>query len=341
MSKAINKAPDRNLAMELVRVTEAAAISAARYMGTGDKEIGDQAAVDAMRAVLDTVDIDGTVIIGEGEKDEAPMLFNGERVGNGNGPEMDIAVDPVEGTQLLANGTPNSIAVIAASESRSMWVPEDSLYMKKIVVEERAKNAIDINDSPANNLKRIAKALDREVNQLTVFVLDKPRHEQLISDIRKAGARITLHTDGDVMGALMAAIPRTGVDVLMGTGGTPEGVIAAVAVKALRGGMQGKRDPQVDYEINELAAKGVDLTQILYIDDLIKSDDAFFAATGITEGSFLKGIHFDQIKGVTTHSIVIRALSGSIRFIEGSHSLQRNLAFGDEGLKQAVKMASM
>ncbi len=340
MSKSITT-PDRNMAMELVRVTEAAAISAARYMGTGDKEIGDQAAVDAMRAVLETVDIEGTVIIGEGEKDEAPMLYNGELVGNGNGPKMDIAVDPVEGTRLLANGTPNSIAVIAASASGSMWVPEDSLYMNKIVVEERAKNAIDINDTPTNNLKRIAKALDRKVNQLTVFVLDKPRHKQLISAIRKAGARITLHTDGDVMGALMAAIPGTGVDVLMGTGGTPEGVIAAAAVKALRGGMQGKRDPQIDYEIEELTKKGVDLTQVLYIDDLIKAEDAFFAATGITEGSFLKGIHFDQIKGVTTHSIVIRALSGSIRFIEGSHSLQRNLAFGEAGLKQAVKMASM
>ncbi|MCF6360086.1 MAG: class II fructose-bisphosphatase [Cyclobacteriaceae bacterium] len=332
---------DRNMAMELVRVTEAAAISAARYMGTGDKEIGDQAAVDAMRAVLDTVDIDGIVIIGEGEKDEAPMLFNGERVGNGNGPQMDIAVDPVEGTRLLANGTPNAIAVIAASASGSMWVPEDSLYMNKIVVEERAKDVIDINDTPSSNLKRIAKALDREVHELTVFVLDKPRHKKLIANIRKTGARITLHTDGDVMGALMAAIPGTGVDVLMGTGGTPEGVIAAAAVKALRGGMQGKRDPQIYSEVKALTANGVDINQILYIDDLIRADDAFFAATGITEGSFLKGIHFDQIKGVTTHSIVIRALSGSIRFIEGSHSLKRNLEFGDKGLEQAVKMASM
>lgn len=333
--------PDRNMAMELVRVTEAAAISAARYMGTGDKKIGDQAAVDAMRAVLDTVDIDGIVIIGEGEKDEAPMLFNGERVGNGNGPQMDIAVDPVEGTSLLANGTPNAIAVIAASASGSMWVPEDSLYMNKIVVEERAKDVIDINDTPSSNLKRIAKELNREIHELTVFVLDKPRHKKLIADIRKAGARITLQTDGDVMGALMAAIPGTGVDVLMGTGGTPEGVIAAAAVKALRGGMQGKRDPQIDSEVKALTANGVDINQILYIDDLIRADDAFFAATGITEGSFLKGIHFDQIKGVTTHSIVIRALSGSIRFIEGSHSLKRNLEFGDKGLEQAVKMASM
>jgi len=340
MSKSITT-PNRNLAMELVRVTEAAAISAARYMGTGDKKIGDQAAVDAMRAVLATVDIDGTVIIGEGEKDEAPMLFNGERVGNGNGPKMDIAVDPVEGTSLLANGTPNSIAVIAASASGSMWVPEDSLYMNKIVVEERAKDVIDINDTPGNNLKRIANALDREVHELTVFVLAKPRHQKLIADIRKAGARITLHTDGDVMGALMAAIPGTGVDVLMGTGGTPEGVIAAAAVKALRGGMQGKRDPQIGSEKKELAAKGVDLNQVLYINDLIRADDAFFAATGITEGSFLKGIHFDQSRGVTTHSIVIRALSGSIRFIEGSHSLKRNLEFGNKGLEQAVKMASM
>lgn len=338
---AKNTSPDRNMAMELVRVTEAAAISAARYMGTGDKEIGDQAAVDAMRAVLDTVDINGTVVIGEGEKDEAPMLYNGEKVGNGNGPEMDIAVDPVEGTNLLANGTPNSIAVIAASKSGSMWVPEDSLYMNKIVVEEQAKAAIDINDTPAENLVRIAQALNREISELTVFVLNKPRHQKLIQEIRKVGARITLHTDGDVMGALMAAIPGTGVDVLMGTGGTPEGVISAAAVKALRGGMQAKRDPQLAYEKEALQKSGVDLNQILFIDDLIQADDAFFAATGITEGSFLKGVHFDQIKGVTTHSIVIRALSGSIRLIEGSHALKRNLEFGDKGLEQAVKMASM
>ena len=336
-----NRTPDRNMAMELVRVTEAAAISAARYMGIGNKEIGDKAAVDAMRAVLETVDMEGTVIIGEGEKDEAPMLYNGEKVGNGNGPKMDIAVDPVEGTRLLANGTPNSIAVIAASASGSMWVPENSLYMNKIVVEERAKNAIDITDTPAANLTRIAKALDREINELTVFVLDKARHKKLIQEIRETGARITLHTDGDVMGALMAAIPGTGVDVLMGTGGTPEGVIAAAAVKALRGGMQAMRDPQLDYEILELQKNGTDLNQVYHIDDLIKSEDAFFAATGITEGSFLKGVHFDKIKGVTTHSIVIRAVSGSIRFIEGSHSLKRKLEFGDKGMKQAVKMASM
>lgn len=335
------KSPDRNMAMELVRVTEAAAISAARYMGVGNKEIGDQAAVDAMRAVLETVDMDGLVIIGEGEKDEAPMLYNGEKVGNGNGPKMDVAVDPVEGTRLLANGTPNSIAVIAASASGSMWVPEDSLYMKKIVVEERAKDVIDINDSPAENLERIAHALDRDVHELTVFVLDKPRHKELIEDIRKVGARITLHTDGDVMGALMAAIPGTGVDVLMGTGGTPEGVIAAAAVKALRGGMQGMRDPQLEDEKKVIAEKGIDVHKVLYIDDLIRAEDAFFAATGITEGSFLRGVHFDKIKGVTTHSIVIRAVSGSIRFIEGSHSLKRKLEFGEKGMRDAVKMASM
>ncbi|MCB0497432.1 MAG: class II fructose-bisphosphatase [Cyclobacteriaceae bacterium] len=327
--------------MELVRVTEAAAISAARYMGVGNKEIGDQAAVDAMRAVLETVDMDGVVIIGEGEKDEAPMLYNGEKVGNGNGPKMDVAVDPVEGTRLLANGTANSIAVIAASASGSMWVPEDSLYMKKIVVEERAKHVINIKDSPAENLERIAHALDRDVHELTVFVLDKPRHKKLIEDIRSVGARISLHTDGDVMGALMAAIPGTGVDVLMGTGGTPEGVIAAAAVKALRGGMQAMRDPQLEDEKRIIAEKGIDLNKVLYIDDLIRAEDAFFAATGITEGSFLKGVHFDKIKGVTTHSIVIRALSGSIRLIEGSHSLKRKLEFGEKGMQDAVKMASM
>ncbi len=313
--------PDRNLAMELVRVTEAAAISAARFMGLGDKEGGDGAAVDAMRAFLKTVNMQGTVIIGEGEKDEAPMLYNGEQVGNGKGPKVDVAVDPVEGTRLLAYGRPNSIAVIGLAEAGSMWDPGDSFYMNKLVVEKKAKDAIDIRLSPTENLHRIAEALEREVADLTVFVLDKARHRELIAEIRKAGARISLHTDGDVLGALMAAIPGTGVDVLMGIGGTPEGVIAACAVKALGGGMQGQRVPQKEEEKRRLAEAGVDLSEILTLEKLVRSDNTFFAATGITEGSFLEGVHFDRRGGVTTHSIVMRSATGSIRFVKGIHQL--------------------
>ncbi len=332
--------PDRNLAMELVRVTEAAALSAASYMGLGNKEAGDQAAVDAMRAVLQTVSMDGTVVIGEGEKDEAPMLFNGEKVGTGTEPKVDVAVDPVEGTALLALGRPNSISVIAVAERGSMWNPGASLYMNKIVVERRAREAIDITASPQENLHRIAEALRRNVSELTVFVLDKPRHRQLIAEIRAAGARISLHTDGDVMGALMAAIPGTGVDVLMGTGGTPEGVIAAAAVKALGGGMQGRRDPQVGYEQSALRREGVQVDAVLTLDELIQSEDAFFAATGITDGPFLEGVHFDRNGGVTTHSIVIRAMSGSMRFIKGVHQLKPEHIFGSEHTAEAVRLAT-
>jgi len=324
---------DRNLAMELVRITEAAAISAARYMGTGDKDGGDGAAVDAMRAFLKTVEMDGTVIIGEGEKDEAPMLFNGEKVGSGKGPKIDIAVDPVEGTRLLARGSANAIAVIAAAESGSMWDPGNSLYMNKLVVEKKARYVIDITKSPTENLKRIADALDRNIEDLTVFVLEKERHENLIAEIRKAGARITLSTDGDVMGAIMAAIPGTGIDVLMGSGGTPEGVIAACAVKALGGGMQGMRDPQLDYEIEALKKDGVNIHEVLELDDLINSEDAFFAATGITQGgSFLEGVHFDR-GGVSTHSMAIRALTQSVRYVKGIHQLHSHLEFGKRSRK--------
>jgi fructose-1,6-bisphosphatase II len=332
--------PDRNVAIELVRVTEAAALSAAHFMGMGDKEAGDQAAVDAMRAVLDTVEIDGTVIIGEGEKDEAPMLYNGERVGTGHAPAVDVAVDPVEGTRLLALGRPNAISVIALSARGSMWDPGPSLYMNKIVVGKGARQAIDITLSATENLHRIAGALGRRVSELTVFVLDKPRHQNLITEIRKAGARISLQTDGDVAGALMAAIPGTGVDILMGIGGTPEGVIAAAAIKALGGGMQATCAPQSDEERKRLEeAMDEDRCRVLTVDDLIKSEDAFFAATGITDGSFLEGVHYDRTGGVTTHSIVIRALSGSMRYIKGIHSLRRDFTFSRVGTEEAVKMA--
>tara|TARA_R110002167_G_C12706554_1_gene654789 strand:- start:1032 stop:2009 length:978 start_codon:yes stop_codon:yes gene_type:complete len=322
---AIKMKPDRNLAMELVRVTEAASISSARYMGTGDKLGGDGAAVDAMRAYLNTVEMKGVVVIGEGEKDEAPMLYNGEKLGNGKGPEVDIAVDPVEGTSLLAEGRPNAIAVLGVSEKGSMWNPGNSFYMKKLVVEKKARNVIDIRLSATENLSRIAEALNRPVSDLTVFVLQKERHKELIQEIRDAGARITLHTDGDVMGALMAAIPGTGVDVLMGIGGTPEGVIAACAVKALNGGMQGMRTPLLDEEIEQLKKDKVDVDEVLTLNTLVNSNNTFFAATGITEGSFLEGVRFDKEGGVTTHSIVIRSKTGSMRFVKGIHQIKADL----------------
>lgn len=333
--------PDRNLALDLVRVTEAAALSAAHYMGLGNKEAGDQAAVDAMRAVLGTIEMDGVVVIGEGEKDKAPMLFNGEMVGTGRPPAVDVAVDPVEGTGLLALGRPNAISVIAISERWSMWQPGPSLYMNKIVVEQAAKQAIDITLSPTENLHRIAGALGRRVNELTVFILDKPRHEALIAEVRQTGARISLHTDGDVVGALMAAIPGTGVDVLMGIGGTPEAVIAAAAVKTLDGGMQARLAPQSERERQRLeAALAEGINQVLTLDTLIKSDDAFFAATGITDGPLLEGIHYDRRGGVTTHSIVMRALSGSVRYIKGQHKLKRHFPFGRVNVAEAIEIAS-
>lgn len=333
--------PDRNLAMELVRVTEAAALAAAHYMGMGNKEAGDQAAVDAMREVLSTVEMDGVIVIGEGEKDEAPMLFNDEAVGTGHPPLVDVAVDPIEGTRLLALGRPNAISVIAVTERWGMWQPGPSLYMKKIVVDRNARQAIDITLSPTENLHRIAGALGRRVNELTVFVLDKPRHQELINEIRRAGARISLQSDGDVMGALMAALPGSGVDVLMGIGGTPEAVIAAAAVRALGGGMQCYCTPQSEAERQRLEASlGAATSQVLALDDLIKADDAFFAATGITDGTLLEGVHFDRQGGVTTHSIVIRSLSGSIRYIKGVHQLKRDFPFGHVNLEDAVKMAT-
>ncbi|TVP48759.1 MAG: class II fructose-bisphosphatase [Gemmatimonadales bacterium] len=331
---------DRNLGMELVRVTEAAALSAAPFMGRGDGKAGDQAAVNAMRAVLRTVRMTGTVIIGEGEKDDAPMLYNGEEVGSGDSPELDLAVDPVEGTRLLALGRPNAIAVIAASPAGSMWNPGGSYYAAKLVVEAGARDAVDIRLPVSENLRRTAEALGRPVDRLTVFVLDKPRHEELVREIRAAGARVTLHTDGDVMGALLAAYPDTGVDLLMGTGGTPEAVIAAAAVKALGGGMQVRRDPQSGEERGRLEKEGVDVDEVLGLDELISSDDAFFSATAITGSPFLQGVRYERGLGVSTESLVIRAGSGSIRHIRGMHRLNSEHIFGDgrgpEGLDQVV-----
>ena len=311
---------DRNLAMELVRVTESAAISAAKFIGVGDKNGGDKAAVDGMREFLKNIDFQGTIIIGEGEKDEAPMLYNGEKVGTGKGVEVDIAVDPVEGTNLLALDRPNAIATIAVAEKGSMWNPGNSFYMNKLVVGEKSRSVIDITKSITENLQQIAEAEGKKVSDLTVYILDKPRHKEMISEIRLAGARITLHTDGDVLGALLAAMPNTGVDVLMGIGGTPEGVLAACAVKALNGGMQGMRAPQLKEEKENLERDGVDIHEVLTLDTLVKTDNTIFSATGITSGGYLAGVKFNADGSAVTKSIVIRSKSGSIRFIEGYHT---------------------
>jgi fructose-1,6-bisphosphatase II len=311
-------APDRNLALELVRVTEAAALAAGRWMGRGDKEAGDQAAVDAMRVMLRTVEADGVVVIGEGEKDEAPMLFNGERVGNGRGPKVDVAVDPVEGTSLLALGRPNAIAVVGVSERGSMFDPGPVFYMDKIAVGRAAAGAIDINAPVEDNLRAVARATRKDLDDLTVVILDRPRHAQLIEAVRQTGARIRMISDGDVAGAIMAATDSAAIDVLMGVGGTPEAVIAACALKCIGGAIQGKLAPRNDAEAKAAVAAGYDLSRVLTTDDLVASDNVFFAATGITDGELLKGVHYHGA-GATTYSVVMRSLSGTIRNVEARH----------------------
>ena len=333
---------DRNLGMELVRATEAAALSAAPHMGRGDKVGGDRAAVEAMRAALATVRMSGFVVIGEGEKDQAPMLYNGEALGTGDPPHLDLAVDPVEGTRLLANGRPNAISVIAAAPRGSMWEPGTSFYMDKLVVGAAAREAIDIRATPAENLGRVAEALERPVEHLTVFVLDKPRHEELVVRIREAGARVALHGEGDVMGALLAATPGTGIDLLMGIGGTPEGVVAAAATKALGGGMEGVRTPQKKHERERLEAELTpdELHRVIGLDELVAGDDAFFAATAITDGVALEGVRYDGERGVTTESLVIRARSGSVRRIQGTHRLDPEHLFGGMGIQEVVDVVT-
>ena len=289
---SLMEAPERNLAFDLVRVTEAAALASARWLGRGDKNAGDGAAVDAMRLSFNSLPIAGKVVIGEGEKDEAPMLYNGEIIGMGNGPSLDIAVDPVEGTNLLAYGRPNAIAVVGAAPGGSMYNPGPSFYMQKLVVGQAARDVIDL-DAPVHvNLRLIAKALGKDTNDLVVFVLDKPRHQKLIQEIRAVGARIQLHTDGDVAGALMAVDQRSEVDVMMGTGGTPEGVLAACAIKGAGGAMLTRLDPQSEAEKAAIQEAGIDLAQILDADTLVQGDDVFFAATGISGGTFLRGVQF-------------------------------------------------
>ena len=314
--------PDRNLALELVRVTEAAAMGAGRWVGRGDKIAADQAAVDAMRAMLDTVVMDGVVVIGEGEKDEAPMLYNGEHVGQGEGPEVDVAVDPLEGTRLTALGQPNAIAVIAAGERGSMFFPGAAVYMEKIAAGADAVEAIDINATPTENVEAVAKAKGRRVTDIRVVVLERDRHDALIEELREAGARVNLIRDGDVAPAIAAARPGTGVDLLYGIGGTPEGVISAAALKCVGGGIQGKLWPRTPEERESLIAAGYDLDRVLTTDDLVSSDNVFVAATGVTTGALLRGVRYVN-DGAVTDSIVMRSRSGTVRRIEARHQLSK------------------
>jgi len=318
-----NERPDRNLALELVRVTEAAALAAGRWVGRGDKEAADAAAVDAMRLMIDTVSMHGTVVIGEGEKDKAPMLYNGEVVGNGEGPGVDVAVDPIDGTRLTAMGQPNALAVIALSGEGTMFFPGAAVYMEKVATGAEAADAIDIARSPAENVRRVASAKGRRPEEITVTILDRDRHAEIISSVRSVGARVMLITDGDVAGAIAAASTRrSGIDLLFGIGGTPEGVIAAAALKCLGGKMQGRLYPRNEEERAALLADGYDISQVLTTDDLVKGDDVFFAATGVTDGALLRGVKYWP-DGATTYSMVMRSRSGTVRIVEAEHEFSK------------------
>ncbi|MDG1846031.1 MAG: class II fructose-bisphosphatase [Acidimicrobiales bacterium] len=326
------ESPDRNLAMELVRVTEAAAMAAARWMGRGDKEGADGAAVDAMRVVLGSVQMDGIVIIGEGEKDEAPMLFNGEQVGDGSFPKCDVAVDPIDGTTLTALGRGNAVAVIAVSEQNTMFDPGPCVYMEKIAVGPAAKGKIDINASPTENLHAVADAKGEPVRDLTAVVLDRPRHDDLIEELRDAGARIRLIPDGDVVGAISTAWPNSGADILFGIGGTPEGVISAAALKCMGGDLQGKLWPRDEKEKQQAVEEGYDVSQVLHLDDLVRGDNCFFAATGITDGDLLHGVRYDS-NMTHTQSLVMRSRSGTVRLINAQHVQDKLDAISDVDYK--------
>ena len=314
--------PDRNLALELVRTTEAAAMSAARWMGRGDKNAADQAAVNAMRLLFNTVDMDGVVVIGEGEKDEAPMLYNGEQMGTGVPPKVDIAVDPIDGTRLTALGLPGAIAVVALAERGTMYNPKHLVYANKIAVGPRAKGIIDINAPVKDNLTNVARALDKEIHDLTVVILDRDRHRELIRQVRECGARIKLISDGDVAGALVTAFESTGEDILMGIGGSPEAVITAAALKCLDGEIQVKMWARDEKERIKALDLGIDLNQVLTTNDLVAGSNVFFAATGITSGQLVDGVRYE---GDTAHtsSIVMRSHSGTIRRIESEHHLDK------------------
>lgn len=316
--------PDRNLAMELVRVTEAAALASGRWVGRGQKEKGDGAAVDAMRQLINSVEMRGVVVIGEGEKDEAPMLYNGEEVGTGEGAEVDIAVDPVDGTTLMAEGRPNAIAVIAAADRGSMYDPSAVFYMNKIAVGPEAAGVIDIQAPAAHNIQAVAKAKGIDPDEVVVVILDRPRHKQLIADVRAAGAKVRLISDGDVAGAVAAAQASTmnSVDIMMGIGGTPEGIITACAMKCMGGEIQGMLAPVNDEERAKARNAGLDLEAVLGTHDLVSSDNCYFAATGVTNGDMLRGVSY-RANGATTRSLVMRSRSGTVRHVESSHKLAK------------------
>jgi fructose-1,6-bisphosphatase II len=316
------QAPDRNLALELVRVTEAAAMAAARWMGRGDKEGADGAAVDAMRIVLSTVAMDGVVVIGEGEKDEAPMLYNGERIGDGTPPETDIAVDPIDGTTPTALGRGGALAVIAVSDRGTMFDPGPCVYMEKLAVGPEAAGKVSLEQSPTDNLRAVAEAKGESVRDVTAVILDRPRHADLIEEVRTAGARIRLITDGDVAGAIATAWSESGADILLGIGGTPEGVITAAALKCMGGELQGRLWPRDDAEREAATDRGYDIAQVLELDDLIQGDNCFFAATGITDGELLHGVRYDS-RGSFTESLVMRSKSGTVRRIDARHRLKK------------------
>jgi fructose-1,6-bisphosphatase II len=315
--------PDRNLAMELGRVTEAAALAAGRWVGRGDKIAADQAAVDAMRLMIDSVSMDGVVVIGEGEKDEAPMLYNGESVGNGDGPATDVAVDPIDGTRLTAIGQPNALAVIALAARGSMFFPGAAVYMEKVATGPEAADAIDVTAPPEENVRLVAKAKGMRPEEIGVVILDRDRHEGIVAAVREVGARVFLITDGDVAGAIAAAqTSRSGIELLLGIGGTPEGVIAAAALKCVGGAIQGRLFPRNDDERSKLLDAGYDLDHVLVTDDLVAGDDVFFAATGITDGSLLKGVRYHG-DGASTSTIVMRARSGTVRWVEADHTFSK------------------
>jgi fructose-1,6-bisphosphatase II len=310
--------PDRNLALELVRVTETAALAASAWVGRGDKDAADGAAVSAMRKMINTVDMQGVIVIGEGEKDNAPMLHNGEQVGNGNGPLCDVAVDPIDGTTLTSNGLNGAVSVIALAPRGSMFDPKDVYYMNKIVTGPEAASVIDITAPAGENVRRVAKAKGVDVSDITVIVLDRPRHDDLLKELRAAGARIRLIRDGDVAAAIETARPDTGIDILMGIGGTPEGVVTAAAMRALGGVIQGQLHPRSDGERESAKNAGYDLSKVYTTNDLVSSDDVFFSATGITDGELLKGVRHTAF-GAVSHSLVIRGRSKTVRIIETEH----------------------
>ncbi len=328
------EAPDRNISLELVRVTEAAAMAAGRWVGRGDKNGGDGAAVDAMRQLIGTVSMKGVVVIGEGEKDDAPMLYNGEEVGSGEGPDCDVAVDPIDGTTLMAKGMPNAIAVMAVAERGTMYDPSAVFYMEKLVTGPDAADSVDITAPVAHNIRAVAKAKGAAVEDVTVCILDRPRHEDLVHAVRAAGARITFISDGDVAGAVMACTEGTGIDLLLGIGGTPEGIITACAVKCLGGVIQAKLWPQKKSEFVNAAAAGLDLDQVLSTDDLVRSDNVFFVATGITDGELVRGVRY-RGGGASTESLVMRSKSGTIRRVISEHRLSKLSAYSSIDFEHA------